>query len=149
MILFQTQQQDNQKNWDDYVDTEFNDQFMKCCKQKFPNKFKICIHGVTYQMIEQNILIYENLQYDGVKFIVIRNTDNSKLYTPKKQDKPDWLINHVFNNGHPYCYTDIVSNKKYSPYEIDFVWDKNRKSSLTLTGKIVQTNCLGFQNKLD
>lgn len=122
---------------------------MKCCNKKFANKFKISIPGVTYQMIEQNILIFENLQYDGTKFIVIRNTDNSKLFTPKKQDKADWLINHVFNNGNQYYYTDIMSNKKYSPYSIDFVWDKHRKSSLILTGKIAQTNCLGFQNKLD
>lgn len=100
-------------------------------------------------MISDHLLIFEDLQYFGTKLIIIRNLNNTKLYTPKKQGKADWIVDHVFNNGKKYCYTDMNTQKSYEPYDIDFVWDLNRKSSLIFSGKIAKKNLAGFFTKIE
>lgn len=72
-----------------------------------------------------------------------RNNDNSKISTNIKNGYPDWLVDHLFNNGKLYIYEVLNEKIEYSHFNSWMSWDKYKSQTLTFHGGI-QSRVSGF-----
>ena len=81
--------------------------------------------------------------------IVVHNTNNTKVYTPKQKKQADWIIDNIFNNGSKYEYNNILQGIKFTHYDDTFSWDLDRKQTLVFCGKIKTITGQGCSIKFD
>ena len=122
--------------WLKYVETNFHNGFMKQCKGKFSIKYKITIPGVPYGSIKKHMMIFDKMKYDNVKLNICENASKTRVYINSTRGTPDWFVNHLFNNGAEYTYTNASESVEYGHYHDTWQWTKTRNQSLIFTGKL-------------
>ena len=137
VLLYQKFDDDESKWWQDYVDTQFGVNWIKCCSRKYVFKYKIIIPGVSFTSVMKHLGCYNNQCHDGIKVKLDIDKDEKYIKSiPHDNETADWLIDFAFNGGQEYIYTKTKDNIQFTHYNDSWQWIANQKLSLIFEGRI-------------
>ena len=122
--------------WTLSVEIPFHREFSKQCKGKWSIKFRIVIPNMSYEILDEYILCYVGLTYNGKTLRIKKNKNNSKIESDNSRGYYDWLIDRLFNNGKQYTFDVATENIEYAPYDVFWTWEKFKDQKFTIQGKI-------------
>lgn len=104
--------------------------FVKYCKKKYAQKYKIAIPGINMSLIRHKILIDSN-----TKDCQFNISDDHKTIEINGKGVST-LINKWFNNGHEYIYTNTRTGIEWSHDNNCVKWSENQQQTLTFSGNL-------------